>query len=436
MATINGIVTINDIWAVSLSGDPSSGGGTVAPIGTFGGAVDGTGFWSKTGVGDTAWNKALLNNLGIDGGTTFVGGTGVTDNSIYKGTSGNATTTLVAHSFVGGNNGATTIASLYNDGRFLIGTTTRNPALLGILRIGQGTSLVDIGQVSAGVGGIWLDVATPTATTASLYSVAGGTTALNASNTGGAVSMRVMGTQVAAFSLNAINFVPATSSSGSRVPFTLTKPIYTGQTASTELSGASFNLSASRTWATGDIPTQREFYIQAPTYNFVGVSTITNGATLAVSGAPISGGAFASITNSHAILVQATAVGAGVTNSYGLTVNAQTGATNNYVAQFLGGDIVIGDAVDFILNATTGTKIGTATTEKIGFWNATPIIQPASANQAQLTNSTGGTYNGTLVDVGVVFSQANINDNFTDVFTLLDAMRTAMVNAGLMKGAA
>ncbi len=33
---------------------------------------------------------------------------------------------------------------------------------------------------------------------------------------------------------------------------------------------------------------------------------------------------------------------------------------------------------DIILSATTGTKMGTATTQKLGFWNATPIVQPAN----------------------------------------------------------
>ncbi len=43
------------------------------------------------------------------------------------------------------------------------------------------------------------------------------------------------------------------------------------------------------------------------------------------------------------------------------------------------------DAVNMAFNATTGTKIGTAVTQKIGLWNVTPIVQPASANQAALT---------------------------------------------------
>ena len=32
-----------------------------------------------------------------------------------------------------------------------------------------------------------------------------------------------------------------------------------------------------------------------------------------------------------------------------------------------------------LLGTTTGTKLGTATTQKLGFWNATPIVQPTTA---------------------------------------------------------
>lgn len=100
------------------------------------------------------------------------------------------------------------------------------------------------------------------------------------------------------------------------------------------------------------------------------------------------------------------------------------------------GDFTISDGEDFIFDTTTGSKIGTATGQKIGFWNATPIIQPAAANQAALTNSTGGAYNGTLVAISGTAQDANLNDNFTDLHTLLNEIRTALVNSGLMKGAA
>lgn len=94
------------------------------------------------------------------------------------------------------------------------------------------------------------------------------------------------------------------------------------------------------------------------------------------------------------------------------------------------------DAIDLVFNTTTGTKIGTAVTQKIGFWNVTPVVQPAGAHQAAITDSTGGTPSFTLVDVGVVPTQANINDNFASINRQLDAIRTALVASGMIKGAA
>ena len=53
--------------------------------------------------------------------------------------------------------------------------------------------------------------------------------------------------------------------------------------------------------------------------------------------------------------------------------------------------LTIGDAVDIATNTSTGTKIGTATSQKIGFWNTTPVDQPAAV--ADLAHSTSS---GTL----------------------------------------
>lgn len=41
-------------------------------------------------------------------------------------------------------------------------------------------------------------------------------------------------------------------------------------------------------------------------------------------------------------------------------------------------DLIIADAKNVQINTSTGTKIGTGTTQKLGFWNATPIVQPAN----------------------------------------------------------
>jgi len=52
-----------------------------------------------------------------------------------------------------------------------------------------------------------------------------------------------------------------------------------------------------------------------------------------------------------------------------------------------GGTGSIKDGTNIPLGSTTGTKIGTATTQKLGFWNATPIVRPSAFTQTYATAS-------------------------------------------------
>ena len=45
----------------------------------------------------------------------------------------------------------------------------------------------------------------------------------------------------------------------------------------------------------------------------------------------------------------------------------------------------ITDATDIVIGSTTGTKIGTATTQKIGFYNEAPVVQPTALTTAETT---------------------------------------------------
>lgn len=63
----------------------------------------------------------------------------------------------------------------------------------------------------------------------------------------------------------------------------------------------------------------------------------------------------------------------------------------------LGGTMTIADAINIVLNATTGTKIGTATTQKIAFYNSTPVVQPAGA-AVTTAGFTAGSGAAVLVD--------------------------------------
>jgi hypothetical protein len=86
-------------------------------------------------------------------------------------------------------------------------------------------------------------------------------------------------------------------------------PADTALTASTEcigmqLGGNTSAATVTRQWATGALTTQRETVFVRPTYAFVGASTLTNAATVAITGAPAAG-TNATITNALALWVQA-----------------------------------------------------------------------------------------------------------------------------------
>lgn len=96
---------------------------------------------------------------------------------------------------------------------------------------------------------------------------------------------------------------PWISTSGSPTAFTITGAAHTTLTASTEATDVNLNLARTVQFATGALTTQRAMRIQAPTYGFVGASTITTASTLSISGAPVAG-TFATITNAYALNVE------------------------------------------------------------------------------------------------------------------------------------
>lgn len=49
------------------------------------------------------------------------------------------------------------------------------------------------------------------------------------------------------------------------------------------------------------------------------------------------------------------------------------------------GTLTIADAKDITLGTATGSRVGTSATQKLGFWNATPVVQPQTTGTAVLT---------------------------------------------------
>ena len=90
----------------------------------------------------------------------------------------------------------------------------------------------------------------------------------------------------------------------------------------------------------------------------------------------------------------------------------------------LGNTVTLGDTVNIVLNTGTGSTIGTATSQKLGFYGVTPIVQRASANQnAVPTYGAGANGYSTAAQ-----AQA--------IHVLVNEIRTTLVNLGLMKGSA
>jgi hypothetical protein len=223
--------------------------------------------------------------------------------------------------------------------------------------------------------------------------------------------------------------------------------------------------------ATGALPTA----ITVASANLVD-GTIVNAdvnASAAIALSKLATGALpTAITVASANLVDGTIVNADVSATAAIAgskvapdfgaQNVVTTGTLGAGATTLGGNLTLGDN-NVVAGTTTGVKVGTAVAQKIGFWNVTPVVQTAAAGQAaaaaqtqdSLTDSTGGTASTTLaaITAGAAYDQADltaiknaiaslasqlakIRTDVANIKTLQDASRTALVNTGIMKGAA
>ena len=101
------------------------------------------------------------------------------------------------------------------------------------------------------------------------------------------------------------------------------------------------------------------------------------------------------------------------------TISMYAGATR--LAFFGGGATVgltFGDAQNIVFNTTTGTKIATATSQKLAFWNKTPIVQPTTA-------ITGAAF--VQVNTTTAVSTASTFGGYT-----LAQIAAALVNTGIL----
>jgi hypothetical protein len=169
----------------------------------------------------------------------------------------------------------TQIASLQSTGLSVTGSTTSSTVFLG----------------SAGTAGA-PTYSFSSDTDTGLYNVGANVCGIS---TNGVVRLQV--------SDNTLTFTQAASNTDGPSLLVLTGGAHNPLTASSEVVDVNVNLARTVTFSAGALTTQRAMLVQAPTYAFVSASTLTNTATLAISGAPIAG-TNATITNTWALWVQ------------------------------------------------------------------------------------------------------------------------------------
>lgn len=89
-----------------------------------------------------------------------------------------------------------------------------------------------------------------------------------------------------------------------------------------------------------------------------------------------------------------------------------------------GGNTVVGQSGSALLLGGTNTNVG------VGFFGTAPAAQQAAP--AALTDNSGGTTDDTVAAVSGSGADATINDNFAELAEDVDALRTALVNLGLI----
>ncbi len=115
-------------------------------------------------------------------------------------------------------------------------------------------------------------------------------------------------------------------------------------------------------------------------------------------------------TGLNALLIQNTTP----TTIFQILDNGST-TLNGTLAQ--NGTVTMSDGSDIVVGSTSGTKIGTATTQRIGFYNATPIARPgAGVAEAAFVAGTG----------------TAVNDNSTFGGYTLQQVVQALQNLGLL----
>jgi trimeric autotransporter adhesin len=390
------------------------GGNSFGALETLG-SIDNFGLALQT---DSLTAMTITNAQKVGIGTTSPSNVFSVNGSASFGTYGSTTATVANSVIVGGN----------------VGIGTSSPA--GPLDVeggtagsGAGKPLTLVGQMGSAAMGGAINITAGAAGAASaggavvitggaggLVGGAGGNILLQPGGTNGGLESGVGIGTTSPIIGGGLTIAPPAQSGSTPSLLTITGPATTNLSASVEDRDINLNLARTVQFFAGALTTQRAMYVQAPSYGFVGASTLTTAATVDISGPPKSQ-TNATITNTYALNIEAGAVkpAGAVTNAYGMSVNAPTGATNNFAAIFGGGNVGIGTtSPNAVLDVNGAMRLEGSSSGYLGFQSPTTVTTPVtwtlpngdgSANQVLSTNGSGtlswssaGT--GTITSIG------------------------------------
>lgn len=195
-----------------------------------------------------------------------------------------------------------------------------------------------------------------------------------------------------------ISLIPMSdlSSGNNIIHFLYTQPTDSSLLTTAEVPIEEFNNAAGiRTHATGAITLQRDFILNGATDAFTASSTLTDGATFGISLKNC--GTNATCTNESGFYHASTALTGAITNSYVINAAADTGATNNYVANLVG---------SVLMSGGSGLEVGTPTggLKGAGTTNATSVYQ--NGTQVVDTAGTGLSKSGTTLNSNAVYQMS------------------------------
>ncbi len=350
------------VVGLAVTNDGRVGIGRTNPGSTLALAVQG-----NVGIGVTTANSTLaISGNGVFG-TGYAGMAGPTNGLLVQGLVGIGTTAPVASLSVAGNVGVggTSAGAAYNFDVWGTGRLTGALTVDGNVGVGGSLNVSSLTTLSSNlnVSGVILNSAGSEA--APSYTFNGDT------DTG----MLVQGANdliLATAGVKRLRMDPSGRFEFISGAATSANPFYFSAGDITAASGGNvYQFNSPTITHTNNITNQGMAYFANNTITSSSAVTVTNAGTIWINDIP-SGGGSNTVTYSAGLYVNQTGGGNRVTNGYGIYVNAPTGATNNYAATFLGGNVGIGTsfpsqtfqvnsgANTFVINSSGNLGIGTS----------------------------------------------------------------------------